>query len=126
MCLLPYEKDPWFHKSLKNSILKRNQFYKLLKSEKGNIGKNNKLLNERREVEKNIRQAKKRVITVSLVILLETRDKCIRFQMKKCTSPKTTKVKLLELDERSMSDFPSIANAFNEFFSTVGTKLAQK
>ena len=41
-------------------------------------------------------------------------------------SPKSTKVKLLNVDERSSSDSLSQADAFDENFSTVGNKLANK
>ena len=107
---------PWFAKGLKNSFIKRNRLYKLWKSDK---------LNSLKKVEKFIRIAKKDHYYQKF-------NKCIRdsrqvFKVLNEINGKTaksSKVSALLINNNKLSDPVLISNAFNDYFASVGTKLA--
>ena len=116
---------PWFNKKVKISISKRNRLYKVWKYDKLNTKKKEAFIQERHKVEKLIRVTKNEYYYSRF-------KKCIGdsrqiFKVLNEVTGKSTKrsrITNLSVNGEYTSDIISISNCFNEYFATIGEKLA--
>ena len=112
---------------MKNAILKRNKLHKIWNLDVSNIENENNFHIKRKNVEIMIRKLKKEYY-------FKRFNNCIGdsrqvFKLLKEINGKekrSSKVPTIQLEGTNVSDPHTISNAFNDYFATIGLKLAKK
>ena len=118
---------PWFCKELKNAILKRNKLHKIWKLDVSNIENKNNFHNKRKNVEIMIRKLKKEYYFKKFNNCIGDSRQVFKLLNEINGKQKgSSKVPTIQLEGTNVSDPHTISNAFNDYFATIGLKLAKK